>query len=180
MNSRFAFKLIALMLTFLKLLVVAYPFAFALVNLKQGKFKYGYDFFELNYKAAFIIAVGIALVFATWNAFEFAKYKKVGLTQYLKSKQKYAIDLPNGLSVEKAKSKVESWASSNKRVTKMMESPEVLKFSRRSKVFIRDVMTVRFKDQNIEIESRPKFAIWFIDLARNYKNVQWVAKAINS
>ena len=180
MNSRFAFKLIALLITFLKLLIVAYPFAFALVNLKQGKFKYGYDFFELNYKAAFIIAVGIALVFAIWNAFEFAKFKKISLTQYLKSRQKYTLSLPAGLSQNDAKSKLESWAKENQRVTKLFDRNDTMEFSRKSKVLIRDVMTVTFNDKNVEIYSRPKFAIWFVDLARNYKNVQLVAKAINS
>ena len=65
MNARSLFKLVIYIINWLKITIIAFPLSFALISLKQGKLKYGYDFFDVDYNWAIVIAIGIGLVLNT-------------------------------------------------------------------------------------------------------------------
>ncbi len=179
MNSKSAFKLIVLILTWLKISLISLPFTIALVNLKQGKFQYGYDFFELNFNAALLIAIAIGLVFSIWNAFEFEDIKGWEISQYMKTNQRYALKTDGDLTESELSEKLVKITSNNKR-WKILQNGNDGKFVLGVKNFLgaRDVITISRKNGEWEMFSRPKWKIEMIDLGRNFKNIEFISSQI--
>ncbi len=178
MTARSLFKLVIYIVNWLKISLIAFPVSFALISLKQGKLKYGYDFFDVDYNWAIVIAIGIGLVLNTWHAISFEELKATDLRQYLKVRQRYVI------------TGTEKWSQDdvNSRMNALVEQErgwQVLKREARgswvqikNKYGFMDVVHLQANKDGVVIESRPKYLIDFVDMARNLSNVQYISKQL--
>lgn len=179
MNASFVFKLVVLIWTWLKLTLVAFPFSFALISLKEGKFKYGYDFFDLDYRAAFLIAFGIGMALSVWNAFEFSNLKLNDLKQWMKSKQRHYYKYRNTSDFETAKHILQQWANDQKR-WKVLQSDDTFVLKKNNYHPINDKIEIKAVDGGLEISSWPVGFTWFIDLGRNFKNTVLIGDVLRA
>jgi len=170
MNKSFAFKLLIIFWTWIKTAAIFFPFCYLFVSVKQGKLKYGYDFFEVDYRWALMIAIGIAMAFVVWTAMEFTKLNFNDLKQYLKSKQKHYYRLSSNSGIEEVQSALSQFANSQKRwkFTSQLDQGTLVKSN---PYFIKDRMTIKIIDGALEIESQPVGLAWLLDIGRNYKHI---------
>lgn len=180
MNKKSVFKLLILLFTWIKITVFTLPFSFALINLKQGKFQYGYDFFELSFGSAILISFTFGLVFSVWNAFEFSNIGGVSLDQFMKPKQCYNLKNGKELSDEVLRLKLNKITTNQKR-WKFLSNPEsgAIKLEVKNFLGAKDVISITRVNEQWEIISQPKWKIEFIDFARNLKNIQFITKQIS-
>jgi hypothetical protein len=179
MNSTSLFKLAVILITWLKITLVSLPFSIALVNLKKGKFQYGYDYFELDYKAAILIAISLGIIFSVWNAFEHAKREDMDPRQFMKAKQKYQLKQGAEISKEQIQSRLKALTEGNRRCSLLSESGSAnFKMGVKNKFGAKDVVTISRHESSWMLVSRPKWLIDSIDLARNFDNIKMVSKEI--
>ena len=87
--NRFFFKLIAIFLQYVLLIAILFP----LIYLAQ-LLKYNFKADEIYLLKILFLAIAIAMPFAVANAFSFANYEKMEITNYLKAKQKHKVSGP--------------------------------------------------------------------------------------
>ncbi|MFT4522851.1 MAG: hypothetical protein ACI8ZN_001803 [Bacteroidia bacterium] len=181
MNSKSAFKLVAFLIFWGKVIVVFFPISMALVSLKQGKFAYGYEFFELNYKSAILFAVAFGIIFSVWNAMSFEELQGVELKQYLKAKQSYLFKNSQELSNSDLHKKLSKLTSDNRRWYKLSAlQGSSISIKVKSRYGARDVVAFEQTNEGWIITSSPKFKLDFIDLGRNFKNITYVSKYLTN
>lgn len=180
MNEKSVFKIAVLFITYFKLFVVSLPFSVALVNLKQGKFQYGYDFFELNFNTAILVSVAIAIVLGTWNAFEHSDRKDMDEAQFMKANQRYQLVEGQKLSQAEISERLKPFVAGQRRWKwrkgEAGNAPFVLEV--KNKVGAKDVVKIEQVADGWIISSKPKYLIDFIDLARNFENVKSISKVL--
>ena len=161
---------------------MSFPVMLAGVNLKKGKFQYGYDYFELDYNAAILMAIGVGIIFSVWNAFEHADREDMDQKQFMNAHQKY--ELVNGADFTKNDmlSGLERIVQSNRRWKFSPTSSSKAPYKLVVKNFLgaKDVVTIAKHGNSWMIESRPKWRIDFIDLGRNFDNIKWISKELNT
>lgn len=184
MNSNSWFKLVASFIDWIKSSIIAFPISFAFINVlayKQKKFQYGYDFFELDHRAAIIIALGLGVVLTAWNAMAFAESGAYEPRQYLKPKQSYRLRNSKGLSVSEIRTRIEEMMTEKpKWKLKVNEGAQSFRIEIRNIIRPRDVATIHRDSDGWIITCRPKWKIYFVDMARNLKNVQYISSKISS
>jgi hypothetical protein len=176
MNSRSLFKLVIYMINWIKISLIAFPVAAALVAFKQGKMKYGYDFLTVDHNWSIIIAIGVGIVFNTWHAMSFENVGNVDPKQYLKMRQRFVIT-NSKWSREQLAIKVEALLLKHpKRMTMLSKSNESYRFLVRNGYGFNDIVTLSLKDTGVEISSGPKSPLAIVDMARNLKNSKDISK----
>jgi len=182
MNSRSLFKLVTILITWFKVTVLSFPVMLAGVNLKKGKFQYGYDYFELDYNAAILIAIGVGIIFSVWNAFEHADREDMDEEQFMNAHQKYELINGSDFTTNGMLSALERIVQSNRRWKFLTTSSSEAPYKLVVKNFLgaKDVVTIAKQTTGWMIESRPKWRIDFIDLGRNFDNIKWLSRELNS
>lgn len=164
------------MVNWIKLTLIAFPVSAALVSMKEGKLKYGYDFFEVDHNWSIVIAIGIGLTLNTWHTLSFEEIGNFDLKQYLKQRQRYLITGTKGWNAQIVESKVNRFIASQRRWKVKGQDNSYLKLSTKNKYGFEDVVSLTPTDQGIVVESRPRYWFPFVDLGRNLKNVQLISK----
>lgn len=176
MNSKSLFKLVIYLVNWIKLSLITLPVSAALVAMKQGKMKYGYDFLTVNHNWSLVIAIGIGMVLNTWHAMSFEEEKNIDPKQYLKMRQRFMIT-NSAWTPEMLRIKVEALLAKHpKRMTLLNSSQDVFKILVRNGYGFKDIVTLERKNEGVEIYSRPKSPIALIDLARNLRNTKEISK----
>jgi hypothetical protein len=176
MNSNSFFKLVIYMINWIKISLIALPVSAAIVALKQGKMKYGYDFLTVDHNWSIVIAIGIGIVFNTWHAMSFENVGNVDPKQYLKMRQKFMIT-DSKWSVEQLRIKVEVLLMKHpKKLTLLNSSNNHYKFLVRNGYGFKDILTLDLSEAGVEISSGPKSPIAIVDMARNLKNNKDISK----
>ncbi|MBI1305100.1 MAG: hypothetical protein GC181_00640 [Bacteroidetes bacterium] len=183
MNSRTVFKFIVFLLNWLIISLVSVPFTLALIALatrNHNTFQYGYDFIELNNSSALLISVAIGIVFSVWNAMAFSEATGVELKQFMKAWQKYKLKSDHEINSAEMKNKISRFTQANKnwKLRKVQEDGE-WKFEVSNRFAPKDVVTVKRNGNEWLVESRPKLWIYFIDMARNFRNIEFITKQLN-
>jgi hypothetical protein len=176
MNARSLFKLVIYIINWLKISIIAFPVSFALISLKQGKLKYGYDFFDVDYNWAIVIAIGIGLVLNTWHAISFEELKATDLKQYLKVRQRYLITDSDELTEDDVRNRITAMASDKRGWTMLSREAHGIWLQIKNKYGFMDVVNLQVGNDGVVIESRPKYLVDFVDMARNLGNVQYISK----
>ncbi len=176
MNSNSWFKLIIYFVNWVKLSLISFPIAAAIITFKQGKVKYGYDFLTVDHNWSIIIAIGIGLVLNTWHAIAFENEGNLDPKQYLKMRQRFIIT-NSKWSLDVYKTKLKSLLT-NKDWTLLSEDPGSIKLLIKSRFGQKDIVTLTPTDSGIEIYSRPKSPIAIVDMARNLSNVKVISKKL--
>lgn len=176
MNSRSLFKLVVYLLNWIKITVFAFPVAAAITSLKQGKLKYGYDFFEVNHNWSIMIAIAISLTLNTWHAMSFEELKNYDLKQYLKVKQRYKIVGSEGWTIDNLQKALEGLTVSNRYWKALKRSKPGLWLGVKNKYGFQDVVHLTKTEDGFIVESKPRFLVDFVDMGRNLKNVQFLSK----
>jgi hypothetical protein len=148
-----------------------FPLAYALVSLKKGRLKYGYDFFEVDYRWALMIAIGVGLAFAAGNAMEFGRLNFQDIKQYMKSKQKHFFHFKDSNSESKVEGNIKSFCENNKRYNLVKSDKNAWKIIKKNPYPLKDVMTIVLVDGGLAIQSEPKFWKSWVDFGRNYKSI---------
>lgn len=175
MNSRSFFKLIIYMINWIKLSAFSLPVTAALVAMKQGKMKYGYDFLTVDHNWSIIIAIGFGMVLNTWHAISFEEVGNIDPKQYLKMRQKFVI-IDSKWSLEQLKDKVRPMIESNKRWKLATHDPRHIKIQIKNGWGFTDILTLTPTPNGVEIYSRPQNKFAIVDMGRNLKNVKEVSK----
>ncbi|MFT5511664.1 MAG: hypothetical protein ACI8SE_000057 [Bacteroidia bacterium] len=176
MNSRSLFKLVIYLINWLKISLIAFPVAAALITFKQGKMKYGYDFLTVDHNWSIIIAIGVGIVFNTWHAMEFETVGNVDPKQYLKMRQRLTIT-NSQWTTDQLQIKVEALMLKHpKRMSMLTKSNNLYKILVRNGYGFKDIVTLERKDDGVEITSVPKSRIAIVDMARNLKNTKEISK----
>ena len=166
MNLRiFLFKLLAIIILTLKLMLIFTPVVLALRAMRATDF-----YFVDEVQAALFISFGLGMAVTIYNAFEFENFQHLDLTQYLKTHQHHSTRLSDQVSAENLLPFIEkkSTEAGYKMVSKSSDSIE---FEFKSPYKFKDKVMVRIQDHDIIISSKPKNRFWPIDLGRNYKNI---------
>jgi hypothetical protein len=164
-------KLFKILRQFLFLTLVLFPLTYIGIQIKEGSFRHGDEFFVLNMEAALLIAAGFALLLAIWNAFEFEKFKNIDHNQYLSAQQKYLVKLGEKLSSDELLTIFQGNLLLSKRWTLLDHNESQIRLSFRFYLNNRDVFTVSKDSFGWTMESKPAKKVWFIDLARNYGHI---------
>ncbi len=170
MKKSFAFKLLIIIWSWIKTAAILFPICYLLVSVKQGKLKYGYDFFEVDWRWALMISIGVAMVFVVWTAMEFSRLNFSDLKQYLKSRQKHYYNYQSEADVSEVKSLLESFASANRRWTSS-SSIDGFILSKKNPYFIKDRLTITWIEGGLEIEAKPIGMTFLPDMGRNFKHI---------
>ena len=176
MNSRSLFKLVIYLINWIKISLMAFPLAAALITFNQGKMKYGYDFLTVDHNWSLIIAIGIGIVFNTWHAMEFEKIGNVDPKLYLKMRQRFMIKNSNW-SKDTFDIKVKALLMNHpKKMTLIHKTDTECKILVRNGYGFKDIVTVEQKGQGFEISSKPKSRLAVVDMGRNLKNCKEISK----
>lgn len=175
--NRFFFKLTAILLQYLLIILIIMPF----VYLSQ-LVKYNFRTEEIMMLKVLFLAIALAMPVVVANAFAFAKFERIELTYYLKANQKHSVTIPQESNVILGNvisniSKHPFWTLKNQTKDKLTFSVKHL--------LIKDNVEVMFKpsfDGNTEvvISSSPSVSFAFLDFGRNYKNILQVLSATKS
>ena len=176
MNSRSLFKLVVLMLNWLKLSLFAFPVVAALISFKQGTIKYGYDFLTVDHNWSIIISIGIGMVLNTWHAIRFEEEGLSDLRQYLKMRQRYEVTDTKNWSLASLKPSLEKLVNESKYWKSVKEQNNTLKLVVSNGYGFKDVVTLSDGPNGIVISSRPKSKLAIVDMARNLHNVKVLSK----
>lgn len=171
MNRAFVFKLIIIIWSTAKMTLMLFPFFYLAISIKQGKLKYGYDFFVIDYRWALMISLGIAMALVVWTAMEFANLEFKDLRQYLKSRQKHYYKFRDREGHPETEDALRTFAESKRRWSFREAGQNEWKLIRHNPFFIRDIVRVKAVPGGLEIESAPKGFAWLVDAARNYRHV---------
>jgi hypothetical protein len=166
--NRFFFKLIAIFLQYVLLIAIIFP----LIYLAQ-LLKYNFKADEIYLLKILFMAIAIAMPFAVANAFSFANYEKMEITNYLKAKQKHKVAVAD--SSENLTKTIKQNLDKEPFWTLINQSDNSLVYKVKS-LMISDQVTIQFKPQNnnqteLVIESKPVLSFIFLDFARNYRNI---------
>ncbi|MCB9251931.1 MAG: hypothetical protein H6605_05650 [Flavobacteriales bacterium] len=174
--NRFLFKLTAIFIQFILIAIVFFP----LIYLGQ-LIKYNFEIQNVAILKVIFLSIAFAMPFAVANAFAFAKFQRMELDYYLKSRQKHKITMQNNaenilnnlLSTEKEKP---FWTLVSKSSDEIELSVKSLMVSDKVKVKLKNLA-----DNSCEmtIESKPKQSYLFLDFGRNYRNILQVMTASN-
>ncbi len=197
MNARSLFKLVAYIINWIKISVFAFPFSMALIALKMTEvttvldengvvvdrkfnvewiLKYGYDFFTVDYNWAIVIALGFGLILNTWHALSFEDLNASDLKQYLKVRQRYVITGSENWSQKDVNQYVSELVKSNKYWTRVKLDQKDIWLNVKNKFGFRDVVNLQSSPNGFIVESKPKYKIDFVDMARNLENTQFLSK----
>ena len=171
MNRSFVFKLVIIIWSIAKMTLALFPFMYLAVSIKQGKLKYGYDFFEIYYRWALMISLGIAMALVVWTAMEFANLNFKDLSQFMKSRQKHYYSFQANDSHPGTSEALNEFANSRRRWYFKELTPNSWSLIRRNPFFIRDKVSIKEVPGGLEIESAPLGFSWLVDAARNYRHV---------
>lgn len=156
--------------------IIVMPFVGALFSMKEGKFHYGYSFFELDLNSVLLVTLAIAMTITVWNAFEFEKYPNLDIRQYFKPKQVY--DVLTSKPVTDAEFKDATKGIEEMRGWKLIRSSDKEALFSRMNYLMRDRVHLELMSDRIRITSRPRWKILLVDMARNYRNVLKVGEKL--
>jgi len=163
------------MINWIKLTAFSFPVTAALVAMKQGKMKYGYDFLTVDHNWSIIIAIGFGMVLNTWHAVSFEEIGNIDPKQYLKMRQKFVI-IDSKWTIDQLKEKVGPMVDSNKRWKLESHNQNQLKIKIKNGWGFTDILSLTPTNNGIEIYSKPKSPFAIVDMGRNLKNVKDVSK----
>lgn len=169
MNLRiFGFKLLAILLQTLKIMLLFAPIVMSLRAMRAHHF-----YFMDELQAALFISFGLGMAVAIFNAFEFENFKHIELSQYLKTHQTYTTNLSESVDSKQLLAFIKSKAAENGMTipSTSTESENVLELEALSPYKFKDKIKVTLTGKQITIESKPKNFFWPVDLGRNYKNI---------
>jgi hypothetical protein len=176
MNSNSIFKLVIYCINWIKIVLIALPVSAALITLKQGKMKYGYDFLTVDHNWSIVIAIAIGIILNTWHAMAFEEIGNVDPKLYLKMRQQFVIK-DSDWSDDKLKIKIEALLLGQpKRLTLIHKDHGQYTFLARSRYGFKDIVTVQKIDGGVKISSRPKNRLAIVDMARNLSNAKDISK----
>lgn len=171
------FKLSVTTINVILLMLIFIPFFYSLIIVFPQSIKYGYTFIAKNFKMVLFISFAPALLIAAFNFIEFEAFRKIDAKFYQKARQKLTL---------KFKEKVPSIQEENLLKTllnqkgnwKILSSDENhIKFKRTSRYFITDIIEIKTLDNHrLELSSKPRLKVWFIDFGRNYRNLLSIKK----
>jgi len=175
--NRFFFKLTAILLQYLLIILIIMPF----VYLSQ-LVKYNFNTEEIMMLKVLFLAIALAMPIVVANAFAFAKFERIGLAYYLKSKQKHIVFLPQMPDI--ILNNVVSNISHNPFWTLINQTEDKLTFSVKH-LLIKDKVEINVKPSTegiteVVISSNPTMSYVFLDFGRNYKNILQVLSATKS
>jgi hypothetical protein len=166
--NRFLFKLVAILLQYVFVVIIFIPIVYFFHLLK-----YKFNAEDIYFIRILFFAIAFALPFVVANAFSFANYEKNDLTYYLKSHQKHAVLIQRNSHELLATTinhltKLPFW----KLVNQDTDSATFIK----KNLILKDELLIKTKplsDQQTEliITSKPKIGFIFLDFARNYQNI---------
>lgn len=175
--NRFFFKLTAILLQYLLIILIIIPF----VYLSQ-LIKYNFNTEEIMMLKVLFLAIALAMPVVVANAFAFAKFERIELAYYLKSTQKHTVLLPQSsetilANVIRNTSDLPFW-------TLVDQSSEELTFKVKH-LLIKDnvILHTNPKGENsteVIIRSAPSSSLAFLDFGRNYKNILQLLTATKS
>jgi len=171
MNRSFVFKLIIIIWSIAKMTLALFPFMYLAVSIKQGKLKYGYDFFEIDYRWALMISLGIAMALVVWTAMEFANLEFKDLRQFMKSRQKHYYTFTEREGHPGTSEALNQFANGRRRWKFKETSDKSWRLVRINPFFIRDQVSIKEVPGGLEIESAPLGFAWLVDAGRNYRHV---------
>jgi hypothetical protein len=168
----FLFKLIAILTYILRVGLLVLPVALVIVISKEGGWKYGFTFIQNNISVALFVSFAIGFLVALYHALSFEVVGNCPQENYLRSHQK--VNVKGNASLETVKAKLEE----DKRNKDFKLNDNVLSF-KRGAIFIKpDQIKVTQNSDTFLVESKPFARFWFIDFARNFKNVTLLAKLL--
>lgn len=170
MNKTFLLKFVVSLWTWIKLTAILFPFTYLAVSIKQGTLKYGYDFFEIDYRWALMISIGIALMFVSWTALEFGRLNFQDPLQYLKSRQKHYYHFKSSHTSEEINELLSSYAVSKRR-HKLLNTKDGWQLHVRNPWLITDTMKIKIQEGALFMESYPKGWAWMVDMGRNFRHI---------
>ncbi len=176
MSQRFFFKLFAIAWTTIMLTMVFLPLVAAFFTFKEGTWKYGYTFLEINWKSNILVSLGIGMSLAVWNAFEFEGHRTVDMSQYLKPAQRYHFKTSAPVSKDELKESIESNVIRKGWTIRRWNDSGAEIFRRN--FFMKDVVKITMIPSGLEISSRPRWRIMLVDMARNLSNIEDVSKRL--
>lgn len=147
------------------------PISFLFTKLKQGAFRHGNKFFILNLESALLIAAGFALLVAIWNALEFERHQKMDDKQFLLSRQKYTIRLPQTMTIPEVLQVFENRLLDRKRWRLVQSDNNKIELAYRFYLNNWDQFVLTRSKDGWHMESKPYKRVWFIDFSRNYKHI---------
>lgn len=170
MNKTFLLKFVFALWTWIKLTVILFPFMYLAVSVKQGTLKYGYDFFEIDYRWALMISIGVALMLVSWTALEFGRLNFNDTLQYLKSRQRHYYHFRRGHSKEEIEQILRTYTGGKRRHSLHQQGDGwILRI--RNPWLITDVMNLQMVEGALYMDSRPKGWSWMVDMGRNFKHI---------
>lgn len=168
--NKFLFKFTILGWRTLLTMVLFFPFVLILINLKDGNFAYGNEFFEKSFGMALFGSFAFSMVLNASNALLFEEFRDIDLKYYLKTNQVGFVRTNKGTS--------EVISLLNKPFSLKTDSATELHIEKRNRFTRPDKMTIRRMDGGYELTSRPRIRLALIDFGRNYKNLKLLAKTI--
>lgn len=162
----FLFKLSIILLQTLKITLLLTPLVLAVRAIYMPVF----DLLP-ELQAAIFIAFGIGMSATIWNAFEFENYRLMDLKYYLKSHQKYELNLSETLDGSQVRDFIIENISQAGNWKLISKEEQNLEFKVLSKRKIADTVRIRIQGNRVLMESKPRLNFWPLDMGRNYKNI---------
>ena len=166
--NRFLFKLVAIFLQYILLIILFLPIIYLFHLLK-----YKFNTEEIYFIRILFFAIAFAMPFVVANAFSFAKYEQNDLTYYLKSKQHHRVIIKKN-----AKELLVNTINNLKHTpfwTLTNESENSASFIKKN-LLLKDELLIKTNpisetETELYISSKPLIGFIFLDFARNYQNI---------
>lgn len=168
----FLFKLTTILTYILRIGLLVLPLALVVVITKEGGWKYGFTFIQNNVSVALFVSFAIGFLVGLYHALSFEVVGNCPSENYLRTHQK--VTVKSDASLQDLVTKLEK----DKRNKEFSIEDNVLTF-KRSVIFIKpDQLKITQNSSLFQVESKPFARFWFIDFARNFKNVTLLAKLL--
>jgi len=173
--NRFLFKLTAIIIQYILLVIVFIPVVYAFQLLK-----YKFNSEDIAFIRVLFFSVALAMPFVVANAFSFANFEKIDMAYYLKSNQKFQVIIDGNASevlnsIKTNLSKKDFWKLKSQTDTTFNYSVKNLIMTDKVNVSVKPLSENKTE---LIIFSKPKLAYVFLDFGRNYRNILGVLLAI--
>lgn len=166
--KRFLFKLTAIFLQYILLIIVFLPLVFLAQLLK-----YNFKMEEILFLKVLFLAIAFAMPFVVANAFAYANYEKMEIDYYLKPNQTHTVTVVG--TPESVKATIEGNIQKLPLWVPIQNQSDLLGYKIKN-LILNDTLTVSLKPKGethteLIINSKPVVGFVFLDFARNYRNI---------
>lgn len=176
MNAKyFLFKVLITILLVIKTMLLITPIVMILVLAKEGAWKYGFDYIEPSFNVAVFVGFSLSFMLIAYHALSFEVIGNSSLLSFLKTSQTGYVKTT--LSPKEISEKL----SANRNFDQILTENDVITLQRKVRFMPKDKISITPSENGLhKIHSAPFHKWWYIDFARNLKNVNDIKVLLES